>query len=1245
MPSLHDGGCAVVLQDGRILIGGGSDASGATAKVDIFNTDGSWSAAPAMLSPRTHQACAALQDGQVLVAGGITTGGGVTNSAELFDLSANSWSQLPAMSEARAGATSSVLQDGRVLLAGGQSTTGPSNSLEIFDPNTQTFNFAGTMSASRQDAAAVLLQDGRVLIVGGSGVDANGNPVILGSSDIYDPGTGSVSPGPALVTARSKHSATMQLDGKVAVIGGNDGSNDLASIEVYDPIAGGNFSSLSASLLTPRSGHLAFLLPKNNEVLVVGGQSGGVDMASAELYVPWGSQGAGADQSTGSMAAARSQASGAPLSTTDGLLLVAGGSAQTSAELYSFATVTTDQSDYPPGTPVTITGGGWQPGETVTLTLVESPLIDTHPVMSAVADQNGNIFNNQFSPDSHDVNVRFYLTATGSQAQAQNTFTDAAGDNTSTVVVCSPASLTVGSSTTCTATVSNTQSGAPNGYPQGVVTFSFNGTGSFTPASGTCTVAQVGSTNNSNCIVTLTPNATGNGLNVKGNYNASNNSWKNSVSSNFGLTVVAAPIASLAASPSTITSGHSATLTPTFSGGTGSIDHGIGAVTSGVGVSISPTATTTYTLTVTNTLGATATSQVVVTVVAPPSIMSFVASPSTINSGSSSMLTGVFAGGTGSVDQGVGAVTSGVGASVSPTSTTLYTLTVTNAAGNTATATAKVTVNTVVPTTTAFVSGSGQTTTYGSAVPNPLVAQVSASGSTPTGTASLSIDGGSVVDTETLDGSGRATFAGSFASALTAGGHSLHVAYTPTSGSIFVASSSSPDGSVTITQASPVVNWAAPGDIVYGTALTPTQLNATASVPGAFAYSPAAGTVLNAGNAQQLSVNFTPTDTANYASAVKSVAINVNKANATVAANGYTGVYDGNAHGGSGTASGINNEDLSSLLHFTAGFTDVPGGTVNWTFDGNNNYNSASGSVQIVISQAQATVKVTGYSGVYDGNAHGATGAATGVKGEDLGSMLNVGASFTEVPGGTANWAFAGNTDYKAANGNVAITITQADANIKVNGYTGVYDGNAHGASGSATGVKGEDLSTLLNLGSNFTDVPGGTANWTFAGNTNYKSSSGSVAITISQADANIHVTGYTGAYDGNAHGASGTATGVKSENLNGLLTLGATFTDVPGGTANWTFAGNTNYKAANGSAAVTISQADANIKVNGYTGVYDGNPHGATGTATGVKGEDLSSLLNLGASLTDVPGGTANWAFAGNINYKSASGSAAIAI
>src|SRR5205823_7709359 len=126
---------------------------------------------------------------------------------------------------------------------------------------------------------------------------------------------------------------------------------------------------------------------------------------------------------TGSPAAARQHATGSALK-QDGILFLTGGSNSTgtlsSAELYGFATVKTDKDDYAPGTTVTITGSGWQPGETVTLTLVESPLVDTHPTLTAVADAFGNISNTQFSPDLYDISIRFYLTASGSQSQAQN---------------------------------------------------------------------------------------------------------------------------------------------------------------------------------------------------------------------------------------------------------------------------------------------------------------------------------------------------------------------------------------------------------------------------------------------------------------------------------------------------------------------------------------------------------------------------------------------------------------------------------------------------------------------------------------------------------------------------------------------------------------------------------------------------------------------------------------------------------
>jgi uncharacterized repeat protein (TIGR03803 family) len=56
-----------------------------------------------------------------------------------------------------------------------------------------------------------------------------------------------------------------------------------------------------------------------------------------------------------------------------------------------------------------------------------------------------------------------------------------------------------------------------------------------------------------------------------------------------------------------------------------------------------------------------------------------------------------------------------------------------------------------------------------------------------------------------------------------------------------------------------LVTWPTPAPIVYGTRLGSAQFDATASVPGTFVYSPAAGTRLHAGS-HALTVVFTPSD-------------------------------------------------------------------------------------------------------------------------------------------------------------------------------------------------------------------------------------------------------------------------------------------------------------------------------------------------------------------------------------------------
>ncbi|PKN97385.1 MAG: hypothetical protein CVU43_17400 [Chloroflexi bacterium HGW-Chloroflexi-5] len=93
-----------------------------------------------------------------------------------------------------------------------------------------------------------------------------------------------------------------------------------------------------------------------------------------------------------------------------------------------------------------------------------------------------------------------------------------------------------------------------------------------------------------------------------------------------------------------------------------------------------------------------------------------------------------------------------------------------------------------------------------------------------------------------------------------------------------------------IRQATPLITWANPTSIEYGTALSSAQLNATASVPGTFSYLQPAGTILGAGS-QTLSVVFTPSDSINYKSMTQSVTINVTPRPITITADAKTMVW------------------------------------------------------------------------------------------------------------------------------------------------------------------------------------------------------------------------------------------------------------------------------------------------------------------------------------------------------------------
>jgi hypothetical protein len=193
-------------------------------------------------------------------------------------------------------------------------------------------------------------------------------------------------------------------------------------------------------------------------------------------------------------------------------------------------------------------------------------------------------------------------------------------------------------------------------------------------------------------------------------------------------------------------------------------------------------------------------------------------------------------------------------------------------------ASSAVNVATATPTVTVTPSSLSITTTQA------LTVTVSVSGGTesPVSTGAVILTCGAYTSVTTTLSSGSASI-GIPAGSLPVGSDTLTASYTPDSASSPTYNSATGNSSaVTLTKTTPTISWATPAAITYGTALSATQLNASAGgVDGSFAYTPVSGAVLTAGK-QTLSLTFTPTDTTDYNTATTTVTLIVNQAVPTI---------------------------------------------------------------------------------------------------------------------------------------------------------------------------------------------------------------------------------------------------------------------------------------------------------------------------------------------------------------------------
>jgi len=228
-----------VGRDVHVLVAGGFDETGAaSADAEIFSVQHNvWRETGSLNQARGEFDWVKLNDGDILVAGGVAgEESPPLASTEIYHVASGTWTVTGDLNTGRFDQGMVRLNDGRVLGAGG-GVLG-SNGLEytatseIWDPNTGQWTTTGDMTSPRSeiDHATVLLPNGQVLVPGG--FLAPDTP--QGSSDVYDPSTGTWSAGGDMSTARAGHAAAHLADGRILVIGGLDAPpGATASVDIY----------------------------------------------------------------------------------------------------------------------------------------------------------------------------------------------------------------------------------------------------------------------------------------------------------------------------------------------------------------------------------------------------------------------------------------------------------------------------------------------------------------------------------------------------------------------------------------------------------------------------------------------------------------------------------------------------------------------------------------------------------------------------------------------------------------------------------------------------------------------------------------------------------------------------------------------------------------------------------------------------------------------------------------------------
>jgi hypothetical protein len=221
---------STLLPDGRVLIIGGLDnviGGVATAICELYDpTTRIFTITDSLNTSRAGHKATLLQNGKVLITGG-SENGNILSSAELFDPSNEIFTNTGNMIQGHESHAATLLNNGQVLITGNLFD----NSAELFDPQLGVFNSINSMNVPQRGAhTATLLLNGQVLIAGGF---IGFGPITTPSVEIYDPITETFQFIDSMITARQQHTATLLSDGRVLVTGGYNGDTETKLTELF----------------------------------------------------------------------------------------------------------------------------------------------------------------------------------------------------------------------------------------------------------------------------------------------------------------------------------------------------------------------------------------------------------------------------------------------------------------------------------------------------------------------------------------------------------------------------------------------------------------------------------------------------------------------------------------------------------------------------------------------------------------------------------------------------------------------------------------------------------------------------------------------------------------------------------------------------------------------------------------------------------------------------------------------------